>query len=55
MANVVQARILHIHDLHAADAAYHHKARSVNFSTIVVIVHARGSAIIKKCIHLSMQ
>ena len=32
-ANDVQARILHVHDLHAADAVYH-KACSVNFRTM---------------------
>ena len=31
--NDVQARILHVHDLHAADAVYH-KACSVNFRTM---------------------
>ena len=32
-ANDVQARILHVHDLHAADAVYH-KPCSVNFRTM---------------------
>ena len=32
-ANAVQARILHVHDLHAADAVYH-RVCSVNFRTM---------------------
>ena len=32
-ADVVQARILHVHDLHAADAAYH-RVCSVNVHTM---------------------
>ena len=32
-ADVIQARILHVHDLHAADAAYH-RVCSVNVHTM---------------------
>ena len=37
-AKVVQVKIVHIHDLHAADAVYHHNACSVNFRTVKQIL-----------------
>ena len=39
-ANAVQARILHVHNLHAADAVYH-RVCSVNFRTMkqVPVIH----------------
>lgn len=48
-ANIVQARILHVHDLHAADAVYH-KACSVNFCTMKQIpaIHERENSSLKK-------
>ncbi len=50
-ANAVQDRILHVHDLHAADAVYH-KACRVNFRTMkqipVIYEHEKGS--LKKAI-----
>ena len=48
-ANAVQARILHVHDLHAADAVYH-KACSVNFRTMkhIPAIHECGNSSLKK-------
>ena len=43
-ANDVQAKILCVHDLHAADAVYH-KVCSVNFCTLkqIPVAHEHGA------------
>ena len=48
-AKAVQARILHVHDLHAADAVYH-RVCSVNFRTMkqVPVIHDYESNTSKK-------
>jgi len=48
-ANDVQARILCVHDLHAADAVYH-KVCSVNFRTLkqMPVAHEHGANTSKK-------
>ena len=48
-ANAVQARILHVQDIHAADAVYH-RVCSINFPTMkqVPVIHDHGGNSSKK-------
>ena len=48
-ANAVQERILHVHDLHAADAVYH-RVCSVNFHTMkqIPVIHEHEDSSSKK-------